>query len=52
MCDHGSRLPNTGTWIEGAGERERIIKLLLYYKYIIYIFFVIYEINNYLILFF
>ena len=22
MCNHGSRLPNTGTWIEGAGERE------------------------------
>ena len=22
MCNHGSRLPNTGTWIEGAGERD------------------------------
>ena len=23
VMNHGSRLPNTGTWIEGAGERER-----------------------------
>ena len=23
VWDHGVRLPNTGTWIEGAWERER-----------------------------